>query len=70
MNNNELKPKWINNKVKRCQPKKKTYYLKYLFYLRHNYTTDGVTCEKHYEEYVKHKTLLTLKREKKENSMK
>ena len=50
-NNKELKPKWINNKVKRCLPPKKTYYFKYLFYLRRNYTTDGVTCGKHYEEY-------------------
>ena len=33
---------------------KYTYYLKYLFYLRHNYTTDGVKCGKHYEKYVKH----------------
>ena len=37
--------------------KKYTYYLKYLFYLRYNYTTDGVTCEKHYEEYVKHRNI-------------
>ena len=28
-NNEEPKPKWINNKVKRCR--KKTYYRKYLF---------------------------------------
>ena len=50
----ELNPNWINTKVKRSLQKKYTYYLKYLFYLRHNYITDAVTCGKHYEEYVKH----------------
>ena len=30
------------------------YYLKYLFYLRHNHTTDRLTCGMHHEEYVKH----------------
>ena len=56
-NNKELKPKWINNKVNRCLQKKYTYHLKYLFYLRHNYTTDGVACGKHYKEYVKHRNI-------------
>ena len=55
--NKELKPKWINNKVKRCVKKTKTYDRKYLFYLRHNYTTDRATCGKHYEEYVKHRDI-------------
>ena len=41
--NKELKPKWIKNKVKRCLQRKCTYYTKYFSYLRHNYTTDGVT---------------------------
>ena len=56
-NNKEHKPKWINNKVKRCPPQKITYYKKYLFYLRHNYITDGVTYGKHHEEYVKHRNI-------------
>ena len=56
-NNKELKPKWINNKVKRCLQKRYAYYLKYLFYLRHNNTTDGITCGRHYEEYVKHRNI-------------
>ena len=54
-NNKELKPNWINNKVKRRMQRKYTYYRKYLSHSRHNYTTDGVTCGKHYEEYVKQK---------------
>ena len=44
--------------------KKKKYYLKYLFYLRHNYTTDGVTCGKHYEEYVKHRNIVNSEKRK------
>ena len=63
-NNKELKPKWINNKVKRCLQKKYTHYLKYLFHLRHNYTTDGVICGKHYEEYVKHRNIANSKKRK------
>ena len=55
-NNKELKPKWIKIKLNDAW-KKKTCYLKYLFYLRHNCTTDGVTCGKHYEEYVKHRNI-------------
>ena len=56
-NNEELKSKWINNKVKGCLQRKYTYYRKYLSYSRHNYTTDGVTCWKHYEEYVKYRNI-------------
>ena len=63
-NNKEFKPKWVNNKVKRCLQKKYTYYLKYLFYLRHNYTTDGVTCGKHYEEYVKYRNIANSEKRK------
>ena len=63
-NNKELRPKWINDKVKRCLHKKYTYYLKYLFYLRHNYTTDGVTCGKHYEEYVKYRNIANSEKRK------
>ena len=63
-NNKELRPKWINNKVKRCLQKKYTYNLRYLFYLRHNYTTDGVTCGKHYEEYVKHRNIANSEKRK------
>ena len=63
-NNKELKPKWINNKVKRCLQKIYTYYLKYIFYLRHNYTTDEVTCGKHYEEYVKHRNIANSEKRK------
>ena len=48
-NNKELKPKCINNEVKRCLQRKYTYYKKYLSYSWHNYATDGVTCGKHYE---------------------
>ena len=54
-NNKELRPKWINNNVKLCL--KKTCYRRYLSYSRHKYTTDGVTCGKHYEEYVKHRNI-------------
>ena len=43
---------------------KYTYYLKYLFYLRHNYTTDGVKCGKHYEEYVKHRNIANSEKRK------
>ena len=53
----ELGRKWINNKVRRCLQRKYTYYKKYLSYSRHNYATDGVTCGKQYEEYVKHSQL-------------
>ena len=63
-NKKKLKPKWINNNVKRCQQKKYTYYLKYLFYLRHNYTTDGVTYGKHYEEHVKHRNIANSEKRK------
>ena len=56
-NNKELKPKWINNKVKPCLKKKHTYFRKYLSYSRHNHTTDGVTCGKHHEEIVKHRNI-------------
>ena len=35
-----------------------------LFYLRHNYTTDGVTCGKHYEEYVKHRKIANSEKRK------
>ena len=63
-NNKEFKPKWINNKVKRCLQKKYTYYLKYLFYLIHNCTTDGVTCGKHYEEYVKYRNIANSEKRK------
>ena len=42
----------------------KTYYRKYLFYLRHNYTTDGVTCGKHYGEYVKHRNIVNSEKRK------
>ena len=63
-NNKELIPKWINNKVKRCLQRKYTYYRKYLFYSRHNYTTDGVTCGKHYEEYVKHRNIANSEKRK------
>ena len=52
----ELRSQWMNNEVKRCLQIKYTYYIKYLFYSRHNYATDVVTCGKHYEEYVKHRT--------------
>ena len=38
--------------------------LKYIFYLRHNYTTDGVTCGKHYEEYVKHRNIANCEKRK------
>ena len=34
-----------------------TYYYYYKIYSRHNYTTDGVSCGKHYEEYVKHRDI-------------
>ena len=44
---------------------KKIYILfKYLFYLKHNYTTDWVTCGKHYEEYVKHRNIANSEKRK------
>ena len=51
-------------KVKKCLQKKYTSYLKYIFYLRHNYTTDGVTCGKHYEEYVKRRNIANSEKRK------
>ena len=63
-NNNELRPKWINDKVKRCLQRKYAYYRKYLSYSRHNYTTDGETCGKHYDEYVKHENIANSEKRK------
>ena len=44
--------------------KEYTYYRKYLFYLRHNYATDGVKCGKHCEEYVKHRNIANSEKRK------
>ena len=35
-----------------------------LSYSRHNYTTDGVTCGKYYEEYVKYRNIPTSEKRK------
>ena len=61
-NNKELRSKWINKEVERYLLGRYTFYRKYLSYSRHNYTTYGVSCCKHYEEYVNHRNIANSKK--------